>query len=77
MIAREGLMLSSVGAGLGLAGSLALTRVLSGMLYQIEPTDPATFAVLATVLIGVTSLACYLPARKAARIDPMIALRYE
>ena len=77
MIAGQGLKLSLAGAALGLAGATGLTRVMSGLLYEIEATDPATYAALALVLIAVTLLACYLPARKAAKVDPMIALRYE
>ncbi|MEW6212941.1 MAG: FtsX-like permease family protein, partial [Acidobacteriota bacterium] len=77
MIAGEGLKLSLAGAGLGLIGAMALTRVMKGLLYEVEATDPVTFAALALALIAVTLLACYLPARRAARVDPMIALRYE
>ncbi|HEY7545508.1 MAG TPA: FtsX-like permease family protein, partial [Blastocatellia bacterium] len=77
MIAAQGLKLSLTGAALGLAGAMALTRAMSGLLYGVEATDPVTYAAIAPVLIAVTLLACYLPARRAAKVDPMIALRYE
>jgi predicted permease len=77
MIARHGLKLSLAGVGLGLAGAMALSRLMSGLLYEVQATDPATFALLAVVLIAVTLLACYLPARRAARVEPIFALRHE
>jgi putative ABC transport system permease protein len=76
LILGEGLTLALIGVVLGLTGCLAGTRVLASLLYGIEPTDPATYVVLATLLVGVALLACYLPARRAMRIDPMAALRY-
>jgi len=76
-VMREGAVLAVVGvlAGAGLA--LALTRSLRGLLYQVSPTDPTTFALVACVLGGAALLASYLPARRATRVDPMVALRYE
>jgi ABC-type antimicrobial peptide transport system permease subunit len=64
-----------VGLAVGLAAALALTRVMQSQLFGISPTDPATFGGLAVMLLGVTALASYLPARRATRVDPMIALR--
>jgi putative ABC transport system permease protein len=67
--------LAAVGIALGTAAALGLTRLLSGMLYNVQPTDPATFAGVALVLIGVAVVATVVPARRAARIDPLIAMR--
>jgi len=74
---REGCKLTILGVVIGLIGALALTRVVSTFLYEVSPTDPATFACTSLLFIGVAMLACYIPARRAARIDPMEALRYE
>jgi putative ABC transport system permease protein len=76
-VVGQGLKLALIGAGIGLAGALVLTRVIANLLYDVSPTDPLTFACVSLVLIGVAALASYLPARRAARIDPMVALRYE
>jgi putative ABC transport system permease protein len=77
MIVRHGAALAAVGLGVGLAASLALTRLLSTLLFHVSPTDPPTFATGAIVLSGVALLAAVLPARRAARVDPLVALRYE
>jgi putative ABC transport system permease protein len=66
-----------VGLAIGLAGTLAVARVLSGLLYELSPWDPVTYVAVSLLLAGVALLAGYLPARRAARIDPMVALRYE
>jgi putative ABC transport system permease protein len=77
MVVGEALVLTLIGAGLGLAGALALTRLLSGLLYNVRPTDPLTLALVSLGLLGVSALASYIPARRATRVDPIVALRYE
>jgi len=65
------------GIGAGLAGAFGVTRLMSGLLFRISPTDPSTFAVITLLLVLVSLLACYLPARRATRVDPILALRGE
>jgi ABC-type antimicrobial peptide transport system permease subunit len=77
LVLRQGLMLISVGVIAGLVGAFALTRVMTGMLFEVSPSDPLTFIVIALLLTGVSLLACYIPARRATEVDPMTALRYE
>jgi predicted permease len=77
LVLREGMILAGVGIGVGLVVALGMTRVLRNQLFGITPTDPVTFVVTALLLGAVAMLACYLPARRAARIDPMVALRCE
>jgi putative ABC transport system permease protein len=76
-VLRQGLIVASIGVAAGVIGSLAATRVLSSLLYGVSSTDPLTLAAVSLVLIAVALLATYLPARRAARIDPMAALRCE
>jgi ABC-type antimicrobial peptide transport system permease subunit len=75
MFLLNGLRTAVAGTVLGLAGSLALTRVLGSLLFQVQPFDPVTYVVAAIVILGVAVLASALPARRAARVDPVIALR--
>ena len=76
-VVGQGMALAVVGLILGIAGSLALTRLLETMLYEIEPTDPATLIISTLVFLFVALLAIWVPARRATRIDPMEALRYD
>jgi ABC-type lipoprotein release transport system permease subunit len=77
LVLADGVKLAAVGIGAGLAGALALTRVLTGFLYEVSPADPPTLAAVVALLTGSALLASYLPARRAARVDPSRALREE
>jgi len=77
LIVRNGMTLTLIGTAAGLAGALALTRLMTSMLFGVTPTDVRTFATVSLVLIVVAFLACYLPARRATKVDPLLALRYE
>jgi ABC-type antimicrobial peptide transport system permease subunit len=76
-VVREATSLGAVGLVLGLAGSLAVTRLLNSLLFGVGANDPATFVGVSTTLIAVLILAAYLPARRATRVDPIVALRAE
>lgn len=77
LVMRKGMALVLIGVGLGLLGALALTRLMASMLFNVEPTDPFTFISIGILLIGVALLACYIPGRRATKLDPLVALRYE
>jgi putative ABC transport system permease protein len=77
LVMRDGAKIALFGIASGIAGALALTRLMGSLLFEVKPTDPATFAGVAILLALVALAACYIPARRAMRVDPMVALRYE
>jgi len=77
MVIKEGASMAVIGVAVGLSTALGLTRLMASMLFGVRPTDPATLVVVSLLLSGIALLACYIPARRAAKVDPMVALRYE
>ena len=77
LIVGQGMAMAGIGVGIGLAGAFAATRVMASLLFGVSATDPLTFALISLILTGVALAACFVPARRATRVDPMIALRYE
>jgi putative ABC transport system permease protein len=77
LIARQALLLALIGSVIGIVGALSLARLMASQLYGVRPTDPVTFISVAALLMIVSLAASYIPARRAMRVDPMVALRYE
>jgi putative ABC transport system permease protein len=77
LVVRQGMLLAVIGVALGLAGAYLLTRVMTTLLFQVTARDPVTFTLVAVLLLAVAFLACIVPALRATKVDPLIALRYE
>lgn len=77
MVLRQGIVLAATGVAIGAAGAFALTRVIESQLYGVRAAEPKTFVLAAVVMLGVACLACCIPAKRAMRVDPMVALHYE
>ena len=77
LILRQGMRPALIGAAIGMAFAFALTRLIKSLLFGVNAADPLTFVVIPLLLLAVALIACYLPARRATKVDPMVALRYE
>lgn len=77
MIVRQGIILTSIGVAIGIVAALGVTRLINSMIFGVTPYDPLTFVAVAAILSIAALLACYIPARRAIKVDPMVALRYE
>ena len=77
LVFGQGLVLLAIGTVIGLGGAFVLTRWLQSLLFEITPTDPLTYSGVVVLLAAVALLACYIPARRATKVDPLVALRYE
>jgi putative ABC transport system permease protein len=77
LIVGQGMRLAFIGIVIGLLGSIALTRFIETLLFEVRASDPLTYALIASLIVVVSALACYLPARRASKVDPLVALKYE